>query len=259
MYTLDIRTVMSERRLGNAAAREWVRRRLKTGEWWSRLNPDLLSGEELLPYLDVDKPPLSPATLVPFPVAAQRYCEMDPGAPNYLEQLAQEKIRWCRREDGAGTALRRRVLAQLAYYYPDPSPAGEKYCWFVPNPQRCPLGPLLQMIFPALNRYCLEEPILPTPPRGSPGEAWRSARDDYGTSLHFSAVQEREGSIILAVALLGAKTHWLANFRLNRDRYTFIRQQFFFLLGERMQPWRSGALPQGNSFRGRIYRKPRTK
>ncbi|MGI6366486.1 MAG: hypothetical protein ACOX2G_12325 [Bacillota bacterium] len=259
MYTLDLQALMAERDMSNAEAREWVRRRLKAGHFWSRLNPDLLSGAELLPYLDADRPPRSPAALLPFPVPTPRYRELEPHASDYLEQLAGEKIRWCGRENAAGTALRRRVLAQLAYYYPDPTPAGEKYCWFMPNPQRSPFAPLIQMIFPALDRYRLEEPVLPAPPRDLPGEAWRSDRDDYGTSLRFSAFQESEGNIVLAVALQGAKTYWLGNYRLNPDRYAFIRQQFFFLLGERMEPWQSGALPHGSPFRGRVYRKPKKK
>ena len=93
---------------------------------------------------------------------------------------------------------------------------------------------------------------------GTCRQAWRSDRDDYGTSL-LSAFQESEGNIVLAVALQGAKTYWLGNYRLNPDRYAFIRQQFFFLLGERMEPWQSGALPHGSPFRGRVYRKPKKK
>lgn len=255
MHTLDIIEVMAARRLDNAGAREWVRRRLKDGYYWSRLNPDLLSGDEVLPYVDVDKPPQSPATLISFPVAVQSYKVLNPAAPNYLEELARVKIRWCRGENKAGPAVLRRVVKQLAYYSQTPCQA-EYYLWFELNPQLCPLWPLVQMIFPALDRYRLPDPALPKPLWDRPGEAWQSGRDDYGVSLRFSTLQHKEGGLVLAAALLGAKTYWLANYLLNRARYSFIRQQLFFLLGERLEPWQRD-LPQQNSFRGRVYRKPK--
>lgn len=257
MRTLDVSEVMAKRRLSNAEAREWMRRRLKTGHFWSRMNPDLLCGDEVLPYVDVDKPPQSPATLIPFPVSAGRHKEMNPADPDYLEKLARVKIRWCRAEDKAGPAVYRRVIKQLAYYSQTPTSAGEHYRWFGLNPQLSPLWPLAHMIFPALDNYRLPEPVLPEPSQDRLGEAWQSGRDDYGVTLRFSVRQQREGSFVLAAALLGAKTYWLGNYLLSRDRYSFIRQQLFYLLGERMDPWHSNQTPQ-NSFRGLVYRKPKS-
>jgi hypothetical protein len=204
--------------------------------------------------VDVDRPPQSPATLIPFPVAVDSFKKIDPAAPNYLEELARVKIRWCRREGRVGPAVIRQVIKQLAYYTQTPRLAGY-YLWFELNPQLSPLWPLTQMIFPALDKYRLPEPALPEPPQDHPGEAWQSSRDDYGVTLRFSVFQQREGSLVLAAALLGAKTYWLGNYLLSRTRYSYIRQQLFFLL-ERMEPWQRD-LPQQNSFRGRVYRKPK--
>ena len=71
---------MAERDMSNAEAREWVRRRLRGGHFWSRLNPDLLSGAELLPYLD-GQAARSPAALLPFPCPPRAIRELEPTPP----------------------------------------------------------------------------------------------------------------------------------------------------------------------------------
>lgn len=250
---------MAELQLNHAKAREWLRRRLKDGYIWSRFSPDLLKGDELLPYMDLNNPPQSPATLVPFPIAARRYKDFDPDASDYLQKLAQEKIRWCNGSHKAGLAVVRRIIQQLNFYNHAPSPVGHYYYWLEPDPRTSPFWPLARMIFPALDRYSLAQPILPEPPLHRPGEAWQSASDQYGVGLRFSSVLENEDSLILAAALLGKKTYWLRNYRLNPDRYAFIRQQLFYLLGERLEPWLPGELPKQSSYRGMVYRRPKQK
>lgn len=225
---------------------------------WSRLNPDLLSGEELLPCMNLDSPPKSPASLVPFPVSTQFYKGLDPEVPDYPELLAQEKIRWCYQGlHRAGAAVKARIVKQLQYYNPAPTKTGYHYYWFEPNPQSCPYWPLISMIFPALENYRVADPLLPSPSVDWPGEAWQSASDIYGASLSFSAHVSGEDTIHLAASLTGKKPYWLCNYHLNPDRYSFIRQQLFYLLGDRMEPWHPGDLPKQGSFRGNVYRKPK--
>lgn len=79
MKTIDFSKLASERGITVTAAKALVRRDLKTGLIWSRLNPDLLNPGELLPCMTVDKPPASPAALAPFPVAREKLRGMDAG------------------------------------------------------------------------------------------------------------------------------------------------------------------------------------
>ncbi|HOB34715.1 MAG: hypothetical protein GX090_04485 [Firmicutes bacterium] len=259
METLDLNALMRRRGISHAQARDWVRRRLKDGRFWSRLNPDLLKDGELLPYMDAQRPPASPAALVPFPVSGTACRGLDPGDPECLDLLAGHKIRWCyssRRQ--AGPAVRQRVHRQMVYYTLPPSPAGRTWQWLELNPETAPFFPLLNTVLPVLNQYALGQPQPPRPPRKKPGEAWRSAQpDDFGLTLGWSAHGEGD-DIILAVALVGHKIMWLRNWRLGSDRYAFVRQQLFYLVGNRLEPWLTGNWPRPNSFRGMVYRKPKS-
>jgi len=247
---------MAEQDIKHTVARDKVRRQLKDGYTWARLNPDLLSGAELLPCMTTDIPPVSPAELVPFPIPTVQYKKMDPQSPNYLELLAQEKIHWSyQSQRKAGSAIVRRIIKQLDFYQHIPATVGYHYCWIELNPLVSPYRPLTEMIFPTLNNYAMDKPILPQPPSDTPGEAWYTPKaDNYGVSLHFSATGGKD-QLVMAISLSGRDTFWLCNYKLNSDRYTFIRQQLFYLLGSRLEPWDIGYLQKSGSFRGRVYRK----
>lgn len=258
MQTIDLGQIMAKHDLTHTAARNKVRRWLKEGKIWSRLNPDLLSGEELLPCIAVDNPPRSAAEPIPFPIPSQRFHSLNPKDNNYLEALANEKIRWCYQgKPQTGSALRRRLLKQLSFYEVVPAATGSRYCWIELNPQTSPYRPLAAMIFPVLSRYALDNPVPPQPPEEVPGEAWFTPKPDaYGVSLHYSVRVEAENKLVLAVSLSGRQTFWLSNYRLDPDRYAFIRQQLLYLLGSRLEPWEAGTGQRPGSFRGLIYRKP---
>ena len=256
MKTIDLQLMASEQSISLAEAKAKLRRRLKDGLVWSRLNPDLLSADELLPCMLVDEPPASPATLAPFPVAREKLRGMEEGQLD-AEHLAREKINWCyqgRRRPGQ--AVVKRVLRMMMYYDLKASD-GRVYGWVHPNPQVSPYLPLVSMLLPAFTKFALEKPVPPQPPQSLPGEAWHTPEpDDFGVSLHCSATFAEDEIISFALSLTGAKRFWLQNFRLSPARYIFLRQQLLFLLNQRLAPWLPGDTPKHNTLRGRIYKKP---
>lgn len=258
MKTLDISQLMSENNMTLSKANEMIRLRLKNGEIWSRLNPGLLSGAELLPYISVNSPPHSAAELTPFPVAARDYENFDPARQDPLDFFAEEKIRWCARQgQKAGSAIANSAKKQLDYYDLLRPVKGSLYYWIDLDPQTAPYRPLLDTILPALENYCSKDPVLPQPPLDRPGESWHTPNpDSYGVSMHFSGTVDDNEHFVLAVSLSRQTVFWLRNYVLDFDRYTFIRQQIFYLIGLRLEPWLAGGLSK-KTFRGMIYRKPK--
>lgn len=258
MNTLDLRELIAEKSLTLTQARDKVRQRIKSGELWSRLNPDLLSDAELMPYMSVNNPPASAAELVPFPIPAQKFRDFDIDE-DIFQFMAEERIRWSNRSGRRITEAYRKRIEHLMFYYDPILPAmGRDYYWMDFDHTNCPIRPMLNTIFPALNNYALANPVLPKPPVAEPGEAWYTKdSDDYGVSLHFSATAEKE-EVIMAASLSAEKTFWNANYRLNSDRYAFIRQQIFYLLGDRLEPWLEGDVLSCGYFRGMVYRKPKS-
>lgn len=258
MKTIDLNQLMQEDKLSRSEAREMLRRRLKDGFLWSRLNPDLLMDQELLPVLTVDEPPASAAELVPFPVPADRYENFDPDKDDPFEYFAEEKIRWCSQGQKTGSAIYRRVIKQMQYYELVVPVQGTRYYWMDLDPLDSPYRPLLNTVLPALDKYSLANPVPPQPPQEKPGESWYSPEaDDYGVRLHFSGTVEDSEAFSLSVSLTGKTVFWLRTYKLNYDRYRFIRQQIFFLLGARLEPWQGGDMQRQSTFRGMVYRKPK--
>ena len=256
MQTLDLRQIMADAGITHKQARDSVRKRLKYGFIWSRLNPDLLSGAELLPYVSMDRPPKSGAELLPFPISAK--LNLDPASPNYLERLAEEKIRWCYAQ-GATELVRAKVLTQLSTYY-DPLPrSGINYNWITLDPLRSPYRSSLVSIFPALQNY-VQQGALPKPLGREPGEAWHTPEaDQNGVTFRLSTTLEEEDSLVLTVSLTARETFWARTYKLNPDRYAFIRQQVFYLLGPRLEPWDDDNVQQPGVYRGLVYRQPSIK
>lgn len=251
MKTIDFKRLAAERGITVSAAKALIRRDLKAGLIWSHLNPDLLNPGELFPYISIDTPPSSPAALVPFPVAKDKLKAVD---FLELECLAAEKIAWCYRgQRGADKGVEKHVTHLMIYYQSAPM-VGTDYYWYYLDPESCPYRPLLSLILPAFANFTLDNPTLPKPNLGQ-GEAWQTpVSDDYDGSIQFSATLEAE-EIILAISMTGGKSVYLENYKLSPDRYAFLRQQLFYLLSDRLEPW----LPSGkklNSFRGTIYKKP---
>lgn len=251
MKTIDFKILAAERGITVSAAKALIRRDLKAGLIWSHLNPDLLNPGELFPYISIDTPPSSPAALVPFPVAKDKLKGVD---FLELEFLAAEKIAWTYRgQRGAGKGVEKHVTHLMIYYQSAPM-VGTDYYWYYLDPESCPYRPLLSLILPAFANFTLDNPTLPKPNLGQ-GEAWQTpVPDENSTRIQFSATLEAE-DIILALAIKGSKSAYLENYRLSPDRYAFLRQQLFYLLSDRLEPW----LPSGkklNSFRGTIYKKP---
>jgi len=250
--TVDFRKLAAERGTTVSAVKASIRRDLKAGLIWSLLNPDLLNPGELFPYISIDTPPSSPAALVPFPVARDKLMAQD---FLELEFLAAEKIAWCYRgQRGIGKKLERYITHLMVYYESAPL-MGKDYCWYYPEAESCPYLQLLSLLLPAFANFTLDNP---SPPQPSPemGEAWHTpAADDFNARFQFSATQDTE-EIVLAMALTGEKSvYCLKNYRLSLDRYRFLRQQLFYLLEDRLEPWRPET-GKTNSFRGRIYKKP---
>lgn len=229
-----------------------LRRQLKEGLAWSRLNSEFLEQGELLPLVTVNQPPFSPATLVPFPIATTRV-EKEKGKL-VPELLAQAKIVWCYRgQKRWGAAILKKVIKQMAYYSPQPIKK-TSYCWFVLNTRVCPYMSALALIAPAIKSFTVTDAEFPAPPINGNGEAWRSAEPDaYGANLCFSAVAEND-LIILTVALTWQQTIYLKGYRLTPERYVFFRQQLFFLLNTRLRPWYT-ATELTNPYKGTIYKK----
>lgn len=256
LKTIDLQLMASEQGISFAEARARLRRRLKDGLVWSRLNPDLLSADELLPCMLVDEPPASPVTLAPFPIAREKLRGMEAGQLD-AEYLAREKINWCyqgRRRPGQAVA--KRVLKQMMYYDLKVS-QGHVFGWVELNPLVSPYLPLVNMLLPAFANFALAKPYAPQPPQALPGEAWHTPEpDDFGVSLHCSATFAEDEIIIFALSLTREKMFWLQNFRLSPARYIFLRQQLVFLLNQRLAPWLPGEIQSHNTLRGRIYKKP---
>lgn len=232
--------------IGDKAEKALLRSRLKAGLAWSYLNPDLLSPGELLPIIQAADPPDSPAALVPFPVAEGRF-SLDPVS------LAREKINWCGR-GLRGPAQLKRVAARLAYYDLQPS-REERYSWFRLDPGASPYLPLFRLILPAFAIYTVPNPQPPSPLSPKAGESWVTvAPDAFGLSANFSATY-LEDAVLLAFALTRSGILSLYNFKLPSHRYIFLRQQLFFLLPNRLQPW-SVPEDRANPLRGKIYKKP---
>ena len=256
LKTIDLQQIASEQDISMAEAKARLRRRLKDGQVWSRLNPDLLCADELLPCMLVDEPPASAVTPAPFPVARVKLRGMEAKQLD-AEFLAQEKINWCyqgRRRPGR--AVVKRVLQQMMYYDLKVS-QGHIYGWVQLNPLVSPYLPIVSMLLPAFTNYALAKPSAPKPPQSLPGEAWHTPEpDDFGVSLHCSATFADDETIIFALSLRGEKRFWLQNFRLSPARYLFLRQQLLFLLNFRLAPWLPGETQSRNTLRGRIYKKP---
>lgn len=252
MKTIDLHA-LTKHSLSQEQAREQLRKNLKMGFSWSRLNPDLLKGAELLPCFSVKNPPSSGAELVPFPVPASRFVKL--GAEPW-DALAEEKMRWCYPQGKAGPAVARRVRTGLQYYDPGHPTKGTKYYWIGLNTQVAPYRPLLRTLLPALDNFASKDPVPPRPPTDKPGEAWYTSQaDDYGVTLYLSAQAESQDKLLLAVALHRKDYFWLGNYLLDPDRYTFIRQQLVYLVGTRLEPWTGKATGRG-FYRGMVYRKP---
>lgn len=254
MKTIDLCKLAADQSITEAAAKAMLRRRLKEGLIWSRLNPDLLNPGELLPCMTVDEPPASPAALSPFPVAREKLKEMAAGKLDE-EFLAREKIDWCYQgRRAAGRAINKRVAYLMLFYDPKPL-MGTRYCWFQPNPDVSPYLPLIRMLFPAFANFALSDPAPPQPPLSHEGEAWQTANcDDYGVDLHFSATMQTD-EVILALSVTGIESSYLQNYKLSPERYVFLRKQLFFLLSTRLEPWLPGN-KRPNALRGTIYKKP---
>jgi hypothetical protein len=256
LKTIDLCQIAADRNITEAAAKTMLRRSLKEGIIWSRLNPDLLNPDELLPCMTVDEPPASPATLVPFPVAREKLKGIDTGKLD-RDFLAREKINWCYQgRRAAGRAIIKRVTYLMAYYEPKPF-MGTRYCWFQPNPDVSPYLPLLRMLFPAFANFALVNPAPPQPTDSLAGEAWQTAKfDDFGVDIQYSATA-KEDEIILALSLLEVEESFcLQNYKLSPDRYVFLRQQLLFLLHPRLEPWLPSGEQRHNPLRGKIYKKP---
>lgn len=234
--------------LVDPAARAQFRRRHKSGLAWSPLNPGLLEANEPLPVVAVDRPPLSPAILTPFPLRREKLPRQG-GAELDAEWLADEKISWCYGERrGFGQAIKKRVQALMAYYEPRPI-VGERYFWLKLNPETCPYLPLLRLVLPALAPYACA-----AGPASAVDEAWRTAApDDFGVAAHLAAT-DLESAVVFSLSLTGPTLALGQDYKMPRRRWEFFRQQFLFLLGSRLQPYsvRGG---QG-SWRGMIYKKP---
>lgn len=245
---IDTYNVVANREKPESATE--LRRQLRQGLAWSRLNSDFLEQGELLPLVTVSQPPSSPAALVPFPVSAATLSagKLPP------ELLAQAKIDWCyRRKRRAGKAILKQVTAQMAYYNPQPIEK-TSYCWFVLDPQGCPYLPALGLVLPAIKAFAYADAEFPSPPQDGKGEAWRSSeRDTYGADLCFSAAREKN-KVTLTIALTRGQTVYRKGYRLAMERYIFFRQQLFFLLNMRLRPWFVAA-ELANPLRGTIYKK----
>jgi hypothetical protein len=255
LKTIDLKKIAADQGITETAAKAMLRRRLKEGLIWSRLNPDLLNPGELLPCMTVEEPPSSPAALAPFPVAREKLKGMDAGKLDG-EFLAREKINWCYQgRRGAGRAVIKRVAYLMAYYEPKPF-MGARYCWFQPNPDVSPYLTLLRMLLPAFANFALVNPAPPQPPLSGEGEAWQSAIfDDFGVDFQFSATMQAD-EVIFALSLLEVEESFcLQNYKLSPERYVFLRQQLFFLLSTRLEPWLPGNR-RPNVLQGTIYKKP---
>lgn len=230
-----------------------LRRQLREGLVWSRLNPDLLATGEYLPIAAVAQPPSSPAALLPFPVLSEKIetakCSLT------TDFLTEQKIDWCyhgRRK--AGAAVSKRVAAQLAHYNLQPLQKA-RYCWFTPDPSSCPYTAALNLIFPAIKAFALAKPVFPEPVLTGEGEAWRSTKPDgFGVDFLYSVSRE-DDHFTLALALTRGKTIRTMNYSLTAERFAYFKQQLFFMLNTRLQPWRRSA-EAPNPFRGMIYKKP---
>lgn len=142
----------------------------------------------------------------------------------------------------------------MAYYETKPF-MGTRYCWFQPDPGVSPYLPLLRMLFPAFANFALPDPAPPQPPLSGEGEAWQSSNfDDFGVDLHFSATMQAE-EVIFALSLSGIESSYMQNYKLSPERYVFLRQQLFFLLNNRLEPWLPGNR-RPNALLGTIYKKP---
>lgn len=251
LKTIDFGKLSAEKGISVSAVKASIRRDLKAGLIWSHLNPDLLNPGELFPYISIDTPPSSPAALVPFPVARDKLMAQD---FLELEFLAAEKIAWCYRGQRGIGKKSERYITHLMVYYDSAPLMGKDYCWYYLEAESCPYLQLLSLLLPAFANFTLDNP---SPPQPGPemGESWHTpVADDFNARFRFSATQQGE-EIILAMALAGDKSACLKNYKLSPDRYRFLRQQLFFLLKDRLEPW----LPAGEkpaSFRGTVYKKP---
>lgn len=255
MQTLDLNQMQED---NLSQARDKVRRLLKKGEIWSRLGPDLISDSELLPYLSVTRPPKSVAQLLPFPILTERF-QAWRGKEDIFTLLAQEKIRWsCPPGHKVAANVQKRVENLMLYYDPLLPLVGTKYTWIDFDPNHCPYRPLVETILPAFRNFATEA-SMPCPIGDAAGEAWFTPEaDDFGTKLHFSTIVKDQDTLDISLSLTAKDVFWFKSYRLGLDRYNFLRQKIFHLIGARLEPWHSQTQKIG-SYRGLIYRKPKKK
>lgn len=248
MLILDIGEMSSRENTTQESIRKQLLARLKKGELYSRIHPQLLQPDELFPCYPATGHSQSAATLSPFAVFNQ------PGPWEWeTEHLSAKRISYFyppgRR---AGPAVQKRAFDLLLLYYDlaHPHRYGD-YTWFDLDYQQSPYYPLTADLMAILTRH-----RVPAPPAQDAVEAWQTPEpDDFGVEVRMAAGPSQRGQLVVAISFARGEWQHTRAFRLGVDRYGFVRQQLITVLGGRLEPVKPDAVPAGR-YRGRVYRRP---
>lgn len=233
--------------------KQQLRRDIRRGQLFTRVNPDQLEDQELLPALPWENC-LAPAlSLRPFPLL--------PG----LSPL-ESKIRHCYGSKPPRPFILARAENQLQRWYNLAEPREARdFPWLDLAYAKCPYPPLVRDTLGIISRYAIPPEL-----EGSGSnlqlalardelllDCWETpVSDDLGWVFILVAKENQAEEVLLTSILTntprGAQES--GTYKISLERYQFLLGLFFQLLGERFAP--KALNVSTGRYRGRIYTKP---